>query len=441
VGAFDEPKGIVQLDRYLSRRSASGWSTDNISPSNVTYETQVISPFEELVFSPELSTGVLESQFAPLVAGEPEGYFNYYLWSAASGVYRALTPVTSPPENQYHETHLPLLVGASSDLSDVVFEQKASLVEGAAPGYDHVYEWADGRLSRVDIPPAGGGGAPFQGGRVGPPSENIESPRVSRAVWHAVSADGSRVFFSSEPAEEPGGGQVYVRENPLAVQSPVEGGVCTVAADACTVEVSASQRVNALGEPAPDPHGPRPAFFKGASADGSLVFFVSSAELTSDANTGPEDNARNLYAYDLATGKLTDLTVDSRPGDMNGAAVVGFVTAAEDGSYVYFVANGVLAGNVSGPLAETARPGDCPEGEGGIVAGSTCNLYVEHFNGSVWEAPRFVAMLAGGEDFPPGVEDEGDWFEKASVFGLGDYGPGQHSVRVTPDGTRLAFQR
>jgi WD40-like Beta Propeller Repeat len=431
VGAFAEPKGIQQVDRYLSRRSGSGWSTSNISPANVTYETQTLSPFEELVFTPELSMGVLESEYAPLVGGELAGYYNFYVWSAADGSYQTVTTVKSPSAVRYTEKQQPVMVGASSDLSHVVFEQNASLVEGAAPGYFHVYEWADGRLSRVDIPPAGDS---FEGGRVGPPQEQLGGERFpSRGVWHAVSADGSRVFFSSYPPQRSGGGQLYVRENPMAVQSPVEHGVCTVSVDACTVEVSASQRVTALGEPAPDPHGPQPAFFKGASVDGSLVFFVSRAELTNDANTGPEDNARNLYAYDLATGKLTDLTVDSNPGDVNGAAVVGFVTAAEDGSYVYFVANGVLAGNASGSLAETAKPGDCPEGEGEVVAGSTCNLYVEHFNGSVWEVPRFVATLAGGAD-------EDDWFEKPSIDIVVDYGPGQHRVRVTPDGTRLAFQ-
>jgi hypothetical protein len=439
VGAFAEPKGIQEVDRYLSRRSGSGWSTSNISPANVTYETQTLSPFEELLFTPELSMGVLESEFAPLVGGELAGYYDFYVWSAADGSYQTVTTVKPPSDVRYTGKQGPTMVGASSDLSHVVFEQEASLVEGAAPGYFHVYEWAGGRLSRVDIPPAGGS---FEGGRGGSPQEQVEGERFpERSVWHAVSADGSRVFFSSYPVEVPGGGQLYVRENPMAVQSPVEHGVCTVSADACTVEVSASQRVNALGEPAPDPHGPQPAFFKGASADGSLVFFVSRAELTSDANTGPEDNARNLYAYDLATGKLTDLTVDSTSGDVNGAAVVGFVTAAEDGSYVYFVANGVLAGNASGPLAETAKSGDCPEEEygSGGVAGSTCNLYVEHFNGSAWEAPRFVATLAGGEGTPE-VADEGDWYEHDYPNIRAAYGPGQHPVRVTPDGARLAFQ-
>ena len=106
---------------------------------------------------------------------------------------------------------------------------------------------------------------------------------------------------------------------------------------ACTVEVSASQRS------VPDPNGPRHAFYRDASVDGSQVFFTSRAELTNDANTGTEDNAANLYEYDLETGVLSDLTVGPGAENPNGAAVVGLVTAGEDGSYVYFVANGVLA--------------------------------------------------------------------------------------------------
>ena len=59
-----------------------------------------------------------------------------------------------------------------------------------------------------------------------------------------------------------------------------------------------------------DPHGRQPAEYPGASVDGSKVFFDSDTELTGDANTGSEDNAANLYEYDLESGRLIDLTLD-----------------------------------------------------------------------------------------------------------------------------------
>jgi hypothetical protein len=179
--------------------------------------------------------------------------------------------------------------------------------------------------------------------------------------------------------------------------------------------VSASQRTVA------DPNGVgRPARYWGASTDGSRVFFTSKAELTNDANTGPADNAANLYEYDVETGALSDLTVDSNPGDVNGAGVLGLVTAGDDGSYVYFVAEGKLAeGAVSG------KP----------------NLYLSHAGRVV-----FVAVLARSTQAEEGGfetgGDSGDWSgaQPEGENGGQESGPGQHTARVTPDGTHLAFE-
>jgi hypothetical protein len=442
TGAFDEAKGFDLLDRYLSRRGPSGWSTSNITPPGTTYQAFTGEPFAELFFSPELTRGLLLSPDAPLVSGEPGGYYKYYLWNEGQSSYQTVSTVTPPlseAEPYFDQPEVaPEGVGASNDLTHVVFEQPASLVEGASPFHVHIYEWAGGKLSMVDVPPEG---MTFSANDVvGAPISYTRA--YNDDVWHAVSEDGSRVFFAAgEPGPQEGeaAGQLFVRENPMAPQSPSEHGVCTVVVDACTVEVSASQRA------VPDPQGPRPAYFRGASADGSLVFFVSYAELTNDANTGPADNAPNLYAYDLNTGVLTDLTVDSNAGDPDGAAVVGLVTAAEDGSYVYFVANGVLADNASGPLHETAQLGTCRANNeaGPPTEENVCNLYVEHLSGSSWEPPRFIARLAGVNMLYTTAthrgNDEEDW-QGLTTPSNEDRGPGQHTVRVTPDGTRLAFQ-
>ncbi len=421
---------MALTSRYISRRGPAGWSTQNISPSNVTFVPQTLTPFEELLFTPELSEGVLFARYTPLIAGEPAGYLNLYVADTEAGSYQRVSNVTPPGVKPYEEgdnvpTEAPLVQGAASDLSRVVFQQEGTLTEGAAPGHEHVYEWADGTLRQVDVAPQG---KTFEStDNVGAPGSSTDGS-VHGNLWHAVSSDGSRVFFTAgEGGEVPDeAGQLYVRENPM---STVED--CAVQGDACTVEVSASQRV-----PAPDPHGPKPAYFRGASADGSLVFFTSRAELTNDANTGPEDNAPNLYAYDVNTGILSDLTVDSNPGDVDGAAALGLVTAGEDGSYVYFVANGVLAPG--------AQPGDCKVEEEVEEGGGerTCSLYVEHYNGSAWEAPRFIATLAGSNrgDGLVWNHDEGDWVGYEGFQLASDFGPGHHTVRVTPDGTRLAFQ-
>src|ERR1700687_1045532 len=109
-----------------------------------------------------------------------------------------------------------------------------------------------------------------------------------------------------------------------------------------TVELSAP----ALGA-TPNVTTAEPATFWAASADGSRVFFTSSAELTTVSNTGTANGGEDLYEYDVKAQHLTDLTVDTNPEDTaNGAMVRGVVGASSDGSYVYFVASGVLdAGN------------------------------------------------------------------------------------------------
>ncbi len=224
-------------------------------------------------------------------------------------------------------------------------------------------------------------------------------------------------------------GQLFVRVNPLA--APEDGNECSVSTDACTVEVSRSQRTPV------DPYGPQPAFYRDASVDGSRVFFTSRAELTNDANTGPEDNAANLYEYDVETGVLSDLTVDSDPAE-DGAAVLGLVTAGEDGSYVYFVANGVLA--------EGAKPGNCrEEEEEKAVAGErSCSLYVVHDGVGGWEAPRFIATLAGSNatrfSLGSGRDgDETDWVGYETSLSS-DFGPGRHTARVSGGGGLLVFE-
>ena len=156
---------------------------------------------------------------------------------------------------------------------------------------------------------------------------------------------------------------------------------------------------------------------------GRGCFSWSRAESTGDANTGSADETANLYEFDVESRVLTDLTVGAVAENPNGAAVVGLVTVSEDGSYVYFVANGVLA--------EGAKEGNCvlERGEKPVVGGRACSLYVEHDGADGWEPPAFVATLAGSDlgpfiaEAPSGNGDEADWigYEDEDF----DLGPGQ----------------
>ena len=207
------------------------------------------------------------------------------------------------------------------------------------------------------------------------------------------------------------------------------GGECVVAGDACTVEVSASQRQ--LENPA----GPQSARYWAASTDGSKVFFTSTAELTEDADTGPSGNAPNLYECELVLQKeghavpprcvLKDLTVPTiaeHAEDTEGAAVQGVVQVSEDGAYVYFVAKGALAADATEqqcrPETEQEERGEEPK-----QPNLGCNLYAVHNGG----APVFVATLAASDSFDWGSSEP----ERT--------GPGVTSAVVSLSGSYLAF--
>src|ERR1700710_2771185 len=122
--------------------------------------------------------------------------------------------------------------------------------------------------------------------------------------------------------------QIYMREDPAS-------------STGSTIQVSKSQKTNGTGPGGTDPNLEKPAQFLEATPDGSLVFFKSHSELTNDANTGPNDESEDLYRYDVATEELVDLTPD--PTEAEGARALGIGAISEDGSYVYFVAEGDLA--------------------------------------------------------------------------------------------------
>jgi hypothetical protein len=395
-GSFADPAAAMYVSRYVSRRGAGGWSTQNITPPYSSHVTNIEEPYWSLVFTPELSMGVVETN-----GGAVGGCENLYLADIASSSYQPLA---------LNCGNGPWVQGASTDLSHIVFTPEAG---------GQLEEWVGGQLSVVDVANDGSYIPAHPGGQPAgvPPPEFTTEDR-----WHAVSDDGLRVFFTGIAEGTADYRQLYVRENPEQTQSPLNGEKCTVSSDACTVEVSASQKTNGSGLDGTDPHGPQPAEYLGASVDGSKVFFDSRAELTNKANTGGADNAANLYEYDLKSGVLTDLTVDTNAGDLEGAAVLGMVTAGEDGSYVYYVADGVLALG--------AAPGNCAAHPNESPPGATCNLYVQHYNGTEWTPPVFIATLAGG--------DFSDWLNGFNgEEGVG--GPANNNARITPDGTHLAF--
>jgi hypothetical protein len=217
------------------------------------------------------------------------------------------------------------------------------------------------------------------------------SPSYEGDTYNAVSASGAAVFFTSHPCGEGGPpvDELYARmaETPSAPAHTVAISESTKAdCEACeTYEVEPQKR--------------SPATFQGASEDGSKVFFLSNQELLEGAK------GQNLYEYDFdnpgATKVLRVSTGSTEP------KVLGVARVSEDGSHVYFVAEGVLT-------AENGEQNSPLEGEH--------NLYVferdaAHPQGRL----AFVATLSPADARDWSVED-------------------RRPVQATPDGRFLVFQ-
>lgn len=307
-----------------------------------------------------------------------------------------------------------LPIDASADLSHMIIEgEKVSLTPGAPSEPNQLYEWSPdesisgGSLQLVSLLP---GNVPITQHK---PELGYNRGTRTQDVnhRHAISDDGSRIVWTSGESGDPGFaelGHLYLRDTKrqetLQLDLPEEKG--------------------------PVESEPGRALFQTASSDGSKIFFTDSQRLTKDSSGAPtqglEQARRDLYVCEVieVAGKLActlrDLTADQNPGE--AAAVVGYVFgAAEDGSDVYFVADGVLANG--------AVPGDCRS----FIAqakppprGTSCSLYVAQHGAGGWST-RFVARLSS--------EDAPDFYSPNDEVHILIDKP----VRVSPNGRYVAF--
>lgn len=374
--AFGEsPESAPASSQYLAQPGGSGsWLTDNINPR---FEEGFTSdPF--VGFSEDLSRAAMIVPEPPLTPDATEGFPNLYLRDNASG---QLTTVTSEDHTPEIGGILPsqyclFLGGASADYNRIFFGAKGALLEGdpAANGFN-LYEWSTAQgVQLVSVLPNEVKAAPSLDTGFGVPVQFEPLCDASSALLrHAVSADGSRAFWHY-------GGTYAGAKEPLFAR--VNGSK--------TVQLDAAQA------PATGKGG---GHYQDASVDGSVVFFTDEKKLTSQPTTA---ESTDLYRYDFdkeegqRLANLTPLTTEK-------ANVVGVVGASADGSYVYFVAQGVLDGEPNSEN-ESAKP-------------KANNLYVWHEG----EGPRFLAVLE--------TADQDAWSEN----------PAQQRARVSPDGQHLAF--
>ncbi len=363
-------KGRVVTAPTLSVRGPNGWSSEDLTlPYDLPEDGVAVRVDAETYKNeyPLLSSDLSLAAVEPLDVGgvtlsDQATERTLYLRDSINGSFLPLvTPAEVPPGTKFggeyvsgvglgQLTYMKFLMG-TPDLSHVIFESPLALTPGApSSATQNLYEWSAGRLQLVDILPDGKTGA-FPLALLG-----INSDMVA----HAISNDGHRILWSEGIFGLPKT-RVYVRD---------------------TVEERTLQV------------GGTHVGFSMMDSDGSRVFFLENGD---------------LYELDVDTGVQVDLTADHIEGEGNAGVQSGVLGASEDGSYVYFVATGVLAS--------------------GAVNGED-NLYVSHYDGRDWVTTH-IATLSN--------EDENSWFARG--IGSGDEADylGWVSSRVSPDGRYVAF--
>jgi hypothetical protein len=371
----------------LSTRGAGGWGSQDVStrnalppegerPSQLAYGSGAWH-----VFSADLSVGLYEPGpgSAPAVQSPEASERTLYLRDSDGTFLPLETSADVSTGNSFGDPEMRFLAG-TPDLSHVVFASSDALTPEAVEGVrkegtnppQNLYEWSrEGGLQLVNVAP---GTSELPEGATEPGAEIGSAVLYAQGMSaRAISTDGRWIVWGKGEllgGQKPSPVSLYVRDMVGRKTFRLGGGYVR---------------------------------FETMSSDGSDVFFAE----TADGSGG------DLYVFDTVTGTQTDITAQHGAGETAGVqdAVMG---ASEDGSYVYFVATGVLAA--------------------GAVKGAD-NIYVAHDTAGGWTT-TFVAMLSG--------EDAKSWhgygdFERPSVENNIPVKFGLVSSRVSPNGRYLVF--
>lgn len=435
--ACPEYPGIVGWSRNLTKGILADGAAQGFSSGSTSGQAAFAGEYGCGHAEPELR----EADGAEIK--EPGGFQNLFLRDNETPSYQLVnaTPSTAPrpaPKEEKQAYFPPNFLAGSAHLENVAFEDELPLTEEAeklspaveaackeAPkgracweGHDDLYVWSEGQQPAVRLVTVLPDGKPVEGA-LAASTRNTTEPEQPGTLGkpiniadyrHAVSADGSRIFFEAE-------GNLYVRENGGQPQSTLgPKGECAEPARACTIQLDLPQGGKGTGG------GGK---WLGANGEGTKVFFTdeASAGLTASTQAG---SGVNLYEYELPSevdqpGALIDLTTGAK------AEVVGMSGVSEDGSYLYFVAKGELT------AGKDKMPGRSPE-EAEPSEGAD-NLYIVQYDRArkAWEPPKFIATL--------NEKDECDWTSDTGCYPRELSNPGESgsTARVSGNGQYIVF--
>jgi len=331
-----QPNRNPSIAVYELSRTASGWTPTALTPSATIY------PYGALLAASDedLGVGLWSLATTNLVFNE-----DIFLGDSAGDFVRVgpgVGPEVAGEALNVAGEEL-TLVGASKNLTRSLYQVEASSANTRASHGGHSNLWP-GDTTEAEAQSlyeyVYGGAVDSEPALVGVKNEsqlrsNAEAQLISRcgtevgsgaghSMYNAVSEDGETVFFTARACRGgPAVNELYARIGssktvPISEPSKTDCGNCNTSA--------------ALTD----------ATFEGASRNGDRAFFLTSQELL------PGQRGENLYQYDFkspaASGERPSGRISLLSGGSSSPGVQGVVRVSEDGSHVYFVAKGVLAG-------------------------------------------------------------------------------------------------
>jgi hypothetical protein len=383
---------------YQARRTSGGWQSKALTPAGVV----PAKPFAQtppMFFTRELTQTIFLTE-QPFAGADKDGGAQD-LYQQSSGALEWISHGSlggTAPSSATFE-------GATPDGTHVAFDSSESLVP-AATGleespyskiqYLYLRDVATGETQLVNANDEGKllntqGAALGNGNYVTtgePPVNQFLTADYYGSTIHAISNDGSKIFFESPVPEE---SETELRRSG---SSP-------------TVHLY-MRKDNSLTVPLDNTQAEgRGSRFIGASEDGRYVFFISEEGLAGDSFTDNE-----LYVYDTSTEKLTAISAAPEGSPAVDGAVIGVTALANDGSHVYYVAKGVLAANENSHGQKATEGGQ--------------NLYI--YDTSTGQN-KFVTELGTAEAEP----------EPERTARLDNYLLPEHQAVPTPNGEVLVF--
>jgi hypothetical protein len=371
-------------DEYLARRGSSGWGTQGLS--SPLFSSAGEQGYQ--AFSPDLSRGVI-SQVEPSLSPEApvsggKSFANLYLRDEDGSLQPLVTGVppnrspgsfdSSGNPNAFRLAYAGANAGSASApaFGHVAFAANDTLtgptatapaaVDGGAavekagfPANLNLYEWFEGQLRLINVAPGNSATAP--GAVIGSGRLLGTDPQFEAAdVDHAISDDGSRIFWSEEAS-----GQVYVRidgnetqkiEDPGRFLTATPSGSKVLLDDGCLYDLE-EEECEDLTVDESDVHQGGFQGILGAGKDLSRVYFVDTAVLSGEnaEHKSPVGGEFNLYAWhEGATAFIGVLSKDDNTGsaveygDWHAAPPDRTAQVSADGRYLAFVSKVPLTG-------------------------------------------------------------------------------------------------